>query len=353
MKRKAISFRDSTKPLTVRQFWALSVLVPLFFMAITWPTSFNKLSTFLMAFSWYSIVGVTQSLGHSYIAWLLEGWIPWREKPMTRLLITIIAIVLYSVVAYVVVGTLLALFWYDISLKESFDIAVGGIWVAVKISGAFALIFATISFFVNWQKSQVEAERLEKEIANYRYSTLKNQVNPHFLFNSLNVLTDLVHEDADLSEKYILQLSKLYRYILESTNHKIVPLSEEVAFVESYIFLLKIRFGKKLKITMDIDSFAQEFIVPVALQMLIENAVKHNQITNDNPLEIDIYKKGGRIFIQNNLQLKTAIQDSTGTGLVNLEQQYKGLSDDFIEISNKNGFFTASLPLLEKKKENP
>jgi len=223
----------------------------------------------------------------------------------------------------------------------------------VKISGVFALIFATISFFVNWQKSQVEAERLEKEIANYRYSTLKNQVNPHFLFNSLNVLTDLVHEDADLSEKYILQLSKLYRYILESTNHKIVPLSEEVAFVESYIFLLKIRFGKKLKITMDIDSFAQEFIVPVALQMLIENAVKHNQITNDNPLEIDIYKKGGRIFIQNNLQLKTAIQDSTGTGLVNLEQQYKGLSDDFIEISNKNGFFTASLPLLEKKKENP
>ncbi len=351
MKKKSISFSDITKPLTVRQFWALSVLTPVFFIGLTWPSAFNDLSTFLRAFSWYSIVGITQSLGHSYNAILLDRWITWDENPKKRALISVVAIVVYSVVAYIIVAALLALFWYDITIKEAYEIGVKGIWIAVKISSGFALAFATITFFVNWRKSELKMERLEKELANYRYSTLKNQVNPHFLFNSLNVLTDLVHEDADLSEKYIQQLSKIYRYILESANHRIVPLSEEVTFIESYTFLLKIRFGEKLKINMDVDALKKEYIVPVAIQMLVENAVKHNQITRDSPMEINIFKKDHRIFVQNRYQPKVKRKYSTGTGLLNLEQQFKELSNEAMEISQKNDFFTVSVPLLEKQNE--
>ncbi len=342
-------FKDLTKPLSVRQYLALLILAPLFFMAITWSPSFSDRTLFLKAFSWYSIVGLTQSLGHGYIAIQLDKWVSWREQPLLRSLISVVAIVLYSVVAYVVVATLLALFWYDISFAKALEIGFQGIWIAVKISAGFAIIFAMISFFINWQHAQVEAERLEKELANYRYNILKNQVNPHFLFNSLNVLTDLVHEDADLSEKYIQQLSKIYRYILESTHHKMVPLLEEVNFIDSYIFLLKIRFGNKLKIDMDVPASAQEYIIPVAIQMLVENAVKHNEITTENPLKIQIFKKNQRVFVQNNYQPKANIQSSTQTGLTNLEQQFKVFTKAPVEISQKNGLFTVSLPLLEKK----
>jgi len=352
MKKKPIRFADVKGPLTTKQFWALMILSPLFFMGITWPSSFYTLSSFLLAFSWYSIVGITQGVGHSYIAMWLDRWVTWEASPKKRAILTIVAIVLYSVFAYIVVATMLALFWYDITFKEALEIGVKGIWIAVKISSGFALAFATITFFLNWRKSQVAAERLEKELANYRYNTLKNQVNPHFLFNSLNVLTDLVHEDADLSEKYIQQLSKIYRYILESTHHRIVPLSEEVAFIESYLFLLKIRFGDKLKIDLDVNALDNEYIVPVAIQMLVENAVKHNQITKENPLKIQIFKKDRRLFVQNKYQPKVSPKDSTGTGLMNLEQQFRILSDKTVEISQENGFYTVSLPLLENKKED-
>lgn len=351
MKKESISFEEMTKPLSVKQYIALTISAPLFFMAITWPSSFFAWSSFFKAFSWYSIVGITQSLGHSYIGYQLNKWVSWKEQPTLRVIITVVTIVAYSVVAYVVVATLLALFWYDISFSKALDIGFDGIWIAVKVSGGFSIFFAMMSFFLNWRRSEVGAERLEKELANYRYNILKNQVNPHFLFNSLNVLTDLVHEDADLSEKYIQQLSKIYRYILKSANHQIVSLAKEVAFIESYIFLLKIRFGEKLKIEMDIHATHQEAMVPVAIQMLIENAVKHNQITKENPLTIRIFKKNHRIFVQNSYQPKVLVKDSEGIGLVNLEQQFSVLSDESIEISQKNNLFTVSLPLLEIKNE--
>ena len=352
MKNAPIRFKDIVKPLSVRQFWALVILAPLIFMPITWPSSFDNLPTFLKVFSWYSIVGITQSLGHSYIATWLDRWVTWEESPKKRAVISIVAIVLYSVVAYIVVGTMLALFWLDVSFQGALETAIAGIWIAVKISSGFALVFATITFFLNWRKTLIQSERLEKELANYRYDTLKNQVNPHFLFNSLNVLTDLVHEDADLSEKYIQQLSKIYRYILESAKHKIVPLSEEVAFIDSYIFLLKIRFGDKLKVEMDIQALDGEYIVPVAIQMLMENAVKHNQITREHPLSIRLFKKNGRVFVQNAYQPKERVANSTGTGLVNLEQQFKVFTKETMKIEQDDGYFTVSLPLLENKKES-
>ncbi len=347
MKKKAIQFKDITKPFSPWQYWILTILFPLFFMYLSWASAFHDGRTFLKAFSWYSIVGITQSLGHGYIGLQLNRWFPWKERPKTRLLLTIVALVVYSVIAYVLVATLLALFWNDISLKEALDIGLQGVWVAVKISFAFAFVFASISFFLNWQNSVVKAERLEKELANYRYQTLKEQVNPHFLFNSLNVLTDLVHEDADLAEKYIQQLSRIYRYVLDSSNQSMVPLAQELEFVHSYIFLLKIRFGQKLKISLDLNANTHQYIVPVSIQMLIENAVKHNQITTENPLEIKVFERAGHIVVRNNYRPKRNVKDVSGKGLNNLQQQFRLWTDEPIDITQSETSFTVSLPIIE------
>lgn len=349
MKKKAIQFKDLAAPLSVSQYWIASLTVPLIFQFFTWSSSFDDLHTFLMAYSWYTIVGMTQGLGHGYIGIQLDKILSWEKQPYIRLVVTIVAIVGYAVLAYLVVGTILAYFWIPKPFSYAVQVAMQGVWIATKISFLFAFLFASISFFVNWQKTKLQAERLQKELANYRYTTLKNQINPHFLFNSLNVLTDLVHEDADLSEKYIHQLSNIYRYVLDSTNHKLVPLTDELTFIESYVFLLKIRFGDKLIVNMDVAAEPDDYIVPVALQMLIENAVKHNQVTKDTPLKVNIVLKDGFVVVFNKVQPKIAMPDSIGIGLENLKKQYALNTERQILVKQDETTFSVHLPIIYSK----
>ncbi len=352
MESTGIQFKQLTWPLSPIQYWFLALTAPLIFMYFTWPASFEDMHTFWKAYSWYTIVGITQGLGHGFISLNLDKRLSWRRYPKARAMVAIITIVAYSVLAYVVVGTILALAWYDISFSRALTNAIGDVWIAVKISFAFAFVFATISFFMHWQKTRLEAERLQKELASHRYNMLKNQVNPHFLFNSLNVLSDLVHEDANLSEKYIQQLSKIYRYILDSSKHQIVPLTKELAFIESYTFLLKIRFGEKIKIHLDVEAPESDFIVPVSVQMLIENAVKHNQVTSSSPLVVRIFQEQGNICVRNTLRKRLTHEDSSGTGLDNLRAQYKLLANRPINVEQTKDFFKVCLPILHQSKKD-
>jgi len=126
----------------------------------------------------------------------------------------------------------------------------------------------------------------------YKYESLRNQINPHFLFNSLNVLSDLVYDDQVLAIKFIRQLSDLFRYILDSRDKELVPLSEELEFIRSFTFLLKTRFEQKLTIDIEVQPGQNDYIVPMTLQLLIENAVKHNEVSEAFPLRIQIRKTG-------------------------------------------------------------
>lgn len=198
------------------------------------------------------------------------------------------------------------------------------------------------------KKSELKAEQLEKVSIEAQFEALRNQINPHFLFNCFNALSTLVYKDADTSAKFIAQLSNVYRYLLYNQEKKIVPLQEELDFMDSYIFLLKIRYGDNILIKKEISTDAHKFYVaPASLQMLIENAIKHNVVSTKNPLSIQIRSADAFIEITNNLQEKAVKEESTLIGLKNIKKRYEFLSDFPVEIKKTSSEFRVKVPLLQ------
>ena len=189
-------------------------------------------------------------------------------------------------------------------------------------------------------------ERLKREALALQYESLKNQVNPHFLFNSLNALTSLIERDRDASINYVKQLSAVFRYVLEQNGQKLVPVETELKFIESYNYLQQIRFGNNLTISISIKD-ADFMIVAMALQILIENAVKHNEISEDYPLVINIFDDNQSLIVENNIQPRSNLPDSNLIGLKNIEFQYEFLSGKKIEISDSDGRFIVKLPKIK------
>ena len=211
-----------------------------------------------------------------------------------------------------------------------------------------------IVFFMNQNRqNQIEKEILQKESAQARFEALRNQVNPHFLFNSLNVLSALVYKDADTANSYIEQLSKVYRYLLRNQNNNLVTIEEEMEFLEAYVFLLKIRFGDSLVINNVLDLKVKAcHIAPATLQMLIENAIKHNIISKSEPLTITVRQEDDYIVVENNIQLKPVKPVSTSTGLENIQQRYNFLSGKEALIMHSNGIYTVKVPMIDSDYEN-
>lgn len=194
--------------------------------------------------------------------------------------------------------------------------------------------------------------KMQKENLQSQFEVLKQQVNPHFLFNSLNVLTSLIKIDPDLAESFTERLSKVYRYVLENKEKDVVSLSTELEFLNSYIFLLEIRFMKKLFIEINIDKAYYDYqILPIAIQLIIENAIKHNTFSKVQPLRIELFVDDKqRLNIINNLNLRETKLVSTGVGLENINRRYALVSDQKPEFIKTNDQFIAKLPLLKPDK---
>ena len=202
-------------------------------------------------------------------------------------------------------------------------------------------------FFTAWKKSLVRNARLEKEVAVVRLENLINQVNPHFLFNSLTSLNSLIFEDQQLASQFLQQLSKVYRYVLQNKERELVPLSTEVAFIQSYLFLLQTRFAEGISFTVEVPPAAlQKEIVPLTLQILIENAIKHNVIQTSKPLYIHIAADEQYLEVANNLQRKSIVETSNQSGLKNLQSLYKYLSPDKVEVVETEEAFRVRVPLV-------
>lgn len=194
--------------------------------------------------------------------------------------------------------------------------------------------------------------KLQKENLQSQFEVLKQQVNPHFLFNSLNVLTSLIKIDPDLAESFTERLSKVYRYVLENKEKEMVSLSTELEFLNSYLFLLEIRFMKKLFININIDKSYYDYqILPIAIQLIIENAIKHNTFSKAHPLKIEIFVDNHQqLNIINNLNLRESRLVSTGVGLENINRRYALVSDQKPEFNKTSDQFIAKLPLLKSEK---
>ncbi|OFX89209.1 MAG: hypothetical protein A2W99_01550 [Bacteroidetes bacterium GWF2_33_16] len=212
-----------------------------------------------------------------------------------------------------------------------------------------------VYFFNQWRDELVLSQILQKEKVESQLEALRNQANPHFLFNSLNVLSSLVHSDPDKAEEFINQFASVYRYVLNIQDKNVVTLREELEFLKSYLFLQKIRFVEGLNYKIDIEeNLKDSYIVPFSLQMLVENAIKHNSIEKEKPLNIHVFIKEYKVFVKNNIQLREDEVNSNGVGLSNLRQRYFHLAGIMPEISQTDYEFVVNIPLLkpEKKEES-
>lgn len=286
-------------------------------------------------------------IGNLYLVDVLNRWIPWVHAPVKRFWISLLVTAAYTCVAYVFV------FWMWVFHRIGWNLPLllsilrlRMVLPSLAITLVISIFLHGRAFLLHWKAALVEAERLKKEQATARYEALKSQVNPHFLFNSLNVLSALVHRDAQQAEQFIRQLAVVYRYILESRDREVAPLREEVDILHAYLFLMDIRFGAALQATVNLPELPHAGIAPLTLQMLAENALKHNEMSKEHPLRLDVFAENDYIVVRNNLQPKTILPDSTGTGLGNIRARYALLADKEVLVTDHDGFFTVKVPIL-------
>ncbi len=294
--------------------------------------------------------GVLMWTGNGLLAEWLNIHFPWVKNTPKRLFISIVTTIVYTFIAWLIVVYVWVIlmkgqFGFDVLLRH---LNATSFVITLLITFFISIFIHGSGFLQSWKQTLIEGEQLKKEQIAARYETLKNQVNPHFLFNSLNVLTTLVHKDADMAEQFIRQLSKVYRYVLDSRDKEVVPLTKELTQLEAYIYLMKIRFGESLKTTINIHS--EGMVAPLTLQMLLENALKHNEASKMHPLSIDVFQEGNDyIVVKNNVKKKNSVGESTGVGLENIRSRYQFLSDKKILVHQDLDSFTVKIPIIQSK----
>lgn len=213
------------------------------------------------------------------------------------------------------------------------------------------LLYGIEQFFRS-QQTLLENEALKRANITAQFEVLKQQVNPHFLFNSLNILKTMVKAKEEQAEEYILRLSDVYRYLLQSNLKDKVQVSEELLLLQSYSYMLKVRFEENISFEINLSKEAlNSWMPPLTFQLLVENCVKHNIISHNKPLRIELFDEGDRIILRNNLQLKRSIEASTHIGLENLKQRYVIMTDTRIEISKNEPYFSVALPIMAMNTE--
>lgn len=259
----------------------------------------------------------------------------------TRLCKTTVSIILEVLMVSCVIG-LLAFALFIVFTKNPVAQA-----LSFFIGNGIIILFIELYLY---NKAQVENEKriieIERETAIYQFNTLKNQVNPHFLFNSLNVLSSLAYKSPELTNSFAKKLSNVYRYLLTTTQHTSVSLEEELRFLDTYIYLEKTRFGENLEIAINnYDKWRKCRVIPASTQILLENALKHNIASSEHPLRIDIAIDYRGIAVSNNLQLRNNVAKS-GIGLENLKKQYAIFGQNIV-VTRTDTIFCVILPFLE------
>lgn len=223
------------------------------------------------------------------------------------------------------------------------------------ITTMMVAIYEAIYFYIKLQQSIRDEEQAKQAVVQAQLDALRNQSQPHFLFNSFNTLRDIIDQESkEDAKQFVDKLSNVYRFILESGNENLIPLKKEIAFAQAYIYIQKERFGDNLKVNWIIDSdMENNLIAPMSLQLLLENAIKHNIVSKSKPLTIDVSTIHDTLVIENVIQLKSTKLPSTKLGLKNIEKRYSLLSDKSIQVNNNGKSFEVIIPLLKSSEQKP
>ncbi|MFT4018559.1 MAG: histidine kinase [Agriterribacter sp.] len=287
--------------------------------------------------------------------WILQGRLGWKmlriypshRDTVKRVLLFSsmnLLIVILSVTIICWIFDLLSILDYRFTVKT---------WLRGLLAGAICTIvnqavYETEASYRRIKISQLEAEQLKKAQLQTQFDSLKEQVNPHFLFNSLNSLSSLIATNPDKAEAFVEEMSRVYRYLLRSNEEQLTTLQKEMDFIESYNMLLQTRFGSGFQPVLQIEEKKKEWLLPpMTLQLLIENAVKHNIVDPDTPLVVQLYTQDEKLVVRNNLQKKNKAVASNKVGLSNIISKYKLLNYPEVEIKETTTEFIVVLPLIK------
>lgn len=226
------------------------------------------------------------------------------------------------------------------------QLIVANAWGSIIFVPVFSIYFS-LHFLRHWRRSELETERYQKENIRSQLDSLKNHLDPHFLFNNLNILASLIDKNKEASKEFIHKFAEVYRSILKSKSEDLILVSEEMNFIQGYIYLIRTRFEENIQFEISItDRSKNKMLPPLTLQMLLENAIKHNVITEGIPLVISVKEDDNYLVISNTLN-KSAEETSSGTGLTNIKRRYAHFTDKPVEVNDANGRFEVRIPLLE------
>jgi len=301
-------------------------------LSMDWVKDFFIKLVFFFLFSWL-ILQLNSNWGYSFVKY--------------RKAIRIVALVILNLTIILLIGPLFLDFIFTCIVGHPLPEEEIGFLMFVLTVLVIMLLFVSriLRLKIVQQVSLIENERLKQQNLQTELAALKNQIDPHFLFNSLNSLNCLIR-DNDKATQFVKKLSFMYRYILQSGDRDLVSLKEELKFLESYSYLIKTRYRDRFTIDIEIDEkYHEKEIPPLALQLLVENAVKHNEISETNPLTVKIFYKNGFIYVENILQPRTVMAEGTGNGLVNLDKRYYLIAKQNIVITKDDNIFSVKLPL--------
>ncbi|MEL6558009.1 MAG: histidine kinase [Bacteroidota bacterium] len=288
------------------------------------------------------------TFGSQLAIYCANKFVNWLDAPLKRFLLGLGLMVVFTVVLFLLDFFFFQVVIYGNSVEKVISYVDGWIFISpILITFGVNLFFHSREFLLSWRQNSIDYERLKTEQIATQYDSLKNQVNPHFLFNSLNALTSLVYDDQDKAVEFIRKLSKVYRYVLDTKDKEVVEITEELKFLESYLYLQKIRFEENLNFKIDISEEAKSmYIIPISLQMLMENAIKHNIVSQSKPLFVSVTQEDDYLVIANNLQEKLH-KDSTGIGLSNIKARFDYLTKKEVIVNKTDDRFEVRLPLIK------
>ena len=288
-------------------------------------------------------------MGVSVLDFIIIKWCSRIKSLKNRFIMKLLTEIMLASIMSGIAVIFINLFFRDFTnFNEYLKELIFGPSVSIAVLINLIILFI-LEFLVNYEikrRSEAEYEKLRTENLSFLYEQLRSQINPHFLFNSLNILISLINKDKDKSIEYIQTLSKVYRYVLTHDREELIKLSEEMVFINHYLDILMIRFGDGLKVSSNITKeHSGKYLSPMTLQLLVENAVKHNVISPKNPLTVNFYSEGNYLVVSNKLNKKRNSLPSTGTGLNNLKHRYKILKTGEIIVEEDENF-TVKVPLI-------
>jgi hypothetical protein len=329
--------------------WIIFIIVipPIVGYLFQGPKIFSSISYYFTYTSIGYAYGIVFAFGNSVIGKYFEK-LDWAKNPKRTNLITFMVFMGYGITMGITIPYTIDRFLWGMSGKEVFYDVSAKAFMTTVISLIVFYFYNTTLISNNWIKSIEKNEELKRENLLAKYEALKNQVNPHFLFNSLNTLSGLVEQKPELATDFIKKLSDIYRYVLEQNDKELVSINDELKFVEDYIFLSQMRFGKGLIFNSRLTKSQNFQVAPLGIQMMVENAIKHNIISDDMPLKIEMEIEDGFVIVKNNLQKKKTINSGKEPlGLENLKKRYAYLSNAPVEVIESESMFIVKLPIIE------